>query len=161
LHYRGQKADIWEGGHRVPFLVHWPAQVAANTVSDQTICLTDLMATALDVLGESLPAGAGQDSYSFLAAITQTKQPSERMVTIHHSVNGTFAIRKGDWKLIPGNLGSGGFSSPRVVKPKEGGPGGQLYNLRTDPSEKNNVWQDNPKIIEELQTELQRMRQGS
>jgi arylsulfatase A len=161
LHYRGQKADIWEGGHRVPFLVHWPTQVPASTVSDETICLTDLMATALDVLGESLPAGAGQDSYSFLAAITQSEEPSERMVTIHHSVNGTFAIRKGDWKLIPGNLGSGGFSSPRVVKPKEGGPGGQLYNLRTDPSEKENVWQDNPKIIEELETELQRMRQGS
>ena len=161
LHYRGQKADIWEGGHRVPFLVHWPTQVPASTVSDETICLTDLMATALDVLGESLPAGAGQDSYSFLAAITQSEEPSERMVTIHHSVNGTFAIRKGDWKLIPGNLGSGGFSSPRIVKPKEGGPGGQLYNLRTDPSEKKNVWQDNPKIIEELETELQRMRQGS
>ncbi|MEC7566193.1 MAG: arylsulfatase [Planctomycetota bacterium] len=158
LNYRGQKADIWEGGHRVPFLVRWPGHVQPGTASHQTICLTDLMATAMEITGDPVPTGAGEDSYSFLSALAGDDSKSERDTIVHHSVNGTFAVRIGDWKLIPDNLGSGGFSAPRVVKPAEDGPGGQLYNLREDPGETKNVWLEQQTVVKRLQEELKRIQ---
>ena len=158
LNYRGQKADIWEGGHRIPFLVRWPGHVKPGTSSNQTICLTDLMATAMEITGHQVPSGAGEDSYSFLSALAGDDSKSERDTIVHHSVNGTFAVRVGDWKLIVNNLGSGGFSAPRVVKPKEDGPGGQLYNLKDDPGETKNVWLEQETVVERLQEELKRIQ---
>ncbi len=60
-HFRGRKSDSWEGGHRVPFIVRWPAQVTAGSTSAETTCLTDLLATVADLVGAPLPEGAGQD----------------------------------------------------------------------------------------------------
>ncbi len=159
MSYRGQKADIWEGGHRVPFIVRWPAKVQPGAVCQQTVCLTDLLATAADIVQDKLPAGAGEDSFSLLPALLD-KQHSEplRPATIHHSVNGTFAIRVGDWKLVEGNLGSGGFTNPKVVKPKPGGPQGQLYNLRNDPHETTNLYQSQPEQVERLSAMLEHYR---
>ena len=109
-HWRGQKADIWEGGHRVPFIARWPEKIEANTISDQTICLTDLFNTVADITASPLSA---EDSFSILPAL---KNPnftgSIRSSIVNHSASGTFAIRRENWKLIAG-LGSGGFSSPR------------------------------------------------
>ncbi|MEC9095372.1 MAG: arylsulfatase [Planctomycetota bacterium] len=158
LHYRGQKADIWEGGHRVPFVVRWPAVVKAGTQSDQTICLTDLFRTVVELSGAKVSDDAGEDSFSFVGALKARKSGSDRDSIIHHSVNGTFAVRVGDWKLIEGNLGSGGFSAPRVVKPEAGKPAGQLYNLKDDPSEANNVWEKHPQVVERLLAELNKTR---
>ena len=73
--YRGYKSDAWEGGHRVPFIVRWPQVVAAGSESDQTICLTDLMATSADILGATYPATAGVDSVSFLSALASQSNP--------------------------------------------------------------------------------------
>ncbi len=159
LHYRGQKADIWEGGHRVPFVVRWPAAVKAGTQSDQTICLTDLFSTAAELSGAQVSQDMGEDSFSFVRALAGRKVGSDRDSIVHHSVNGTFAVRVGDWKLIEGNLGSGGFSAPRVVKPEAGNPAGQLYNLKVDPSEASNVWEDHPEVVEKLQAELKKTRE--
>ncbi len=69
LHYRGQKADIWEGGHRVPFVARWPGHIPPGTVSDQTVCLTDLLATAAAIVDTKLPADAGEDSVNILPAL--------------------------------------------------------------------------------------------
>ena len=158
LHYRGQKADIWEGGHRVPFVVRWPAAVKAGTQSDQTICLTDLFSTAAELSGAKVSRDTAEDSFSFVGTLHGRKSGSARDSIVHHSVNGTFAVRVGDWKLIEGNLGSGGFSAPRVVKPVAGKPAGQLYNLKDDPSEANNVWDDHPQVVEKLLAELNKIR---
>ncbi len=160
LHYRGQKADIWEGGHRVPFVVRWPAAVKAGTQSNQTICLTDLLSTAAELAGAKVAADAGEDSFSFTAALQGKSKGSVRQSIVHHSLNGTFAVRIGDWKLIEGNLGSGGFSAPRVVKPEDGKPAGQLYNLKEDASETNNLWDEHPQIVERLLAELNRTRES-
>ena len=150
LHLRGQKADIWEGGHRIPFIARWPKHIEASTINDQTICLTDLMATIGEILDEDLPENAGEDSISILPTLInhQLDLPI-RDTIINHSANGTFAIRQGAWKLIQG-LGSGGFSSPQTVEPSLDGPTGQLYNLDDDPSETNNLYLEQPECVEQL-----------
>ena len=134
--YRGIKADIWEGGHRVPFIVRWPGRTKPGTQSDATICLTDLMATVADILSEKLPMNAGEDSFSLLPYLlgNAPKEPKRKAV-IHHSINGLFAIRTGKWKLVDG-VGSGGWSG------KGDGLPGQLYDMQADPAEQNNLYDD-------------------
>ena len=155
---RGQKADIHEGGHRVPFIARWPGKIKPGTTSDQTVCHTDLLATVAAVIGEKLPKGAGPDSYNILPALLgEAKDIPIREATVHHSANGMFAIRQGPWKLILGR-GSGGFTAPRVVKPKPGEPKGQLYHLGDDPGEKKNVYLENPQVVKRLSALLKRYR---
>ncbi len=142
--WRGHKADIYEGGHRVPFLVRWPGKVKAGSTSAETICTTDLFATLADLLGQSktIPVSAAEDSFSFLPALQgiDHRKPL-RPFTIHHSINGSFAIRHGDWKLIlcPG---SGGWSAPRPAQALKNKilPAIQLYNLANDPAERTNLY---------------------
>jgi len=160
MHYRGQKADIWEAGHRVPFLVRWPGHVAKQSTSDQTICLTDFMATAADVTGTKLESDAGEDSFSLLPELTGSRnaESSKRPPVVHHSLGGTFAIRRDNWKLVVDNLGSGGFSAPKVVVPKAGDPAGQFYDLEHDPSETNNLYEQHRQLVSDLRAELGRIR---
>ncbi len=159
--FRGQKADIWEGGHHVPFVARWPGRIAKGTTSDQVVCLNDLLATAAAIVGEALPGNAGEDSYNILPALLgQDGGKPIREAIVHHSGNGVFAIRQGSWKLILGR-GSGGFSEPRSVKPKPGEPAGQLYNLADDLAETRNLYQQRPEIVKRLSALLERYkRQG-
>jgi arylsulfatase A-like enzyme len=156
--WRGQKADIWEAGHRVPFIVRWPGKVKPGSTSEQTICLTDVLATCAAIADTKLPENAGEDSVSFLPALVNDKLDKPlREATVHHSGSGLFAIRQGDWKWIDG-LGSGGFSAPRTEKPQPGGPAGQLYNLADDPQEQKNLYADKPEMVAKLKTLLQQYR---
>ena len=162
LHYRGQKADIWEGGHRVPFVASWPARIPKAAENDSTVCLVDFMATFANLVGAAIPTGEGVDSVNILPALLDKKtQQPPRTSTVHHSLDGTFAVRSGNWKLIPANLGSGGFSAPREVPPQQDGPQGQLYNLDDDPSEKNNLWLQHPEVVKKLTTELLQIKKSS
>lgn len=153
---RGQKADIHEGGHNVPFIVKWPGKVAAGSQSDQLLTLTDIMATFADYFNVTLKPDAGPDSFSILPAILGNGEGS-RISAIHHAGNGMFSIRSGDWKLIEG-LGTGGFTTPKVLKPKEGETPYQLYNLADDPAEKNNLADDQPDMLATLIEELNAIR---
>ncbi len=148
--FRGTKADIFEGGHHVPFIVRWPAKVKAGSFYDHTVCLTDFFATAADILGKKLPDAAGEDSVSLLPVLLgKTKKPV-REATVHHSINGAFAIRQGEWKLelCPD---SGGWSAPRPGRNDTTGlPPIQLYNLTSDIGEKNNVQADHPEVVAKL-----------
>jgi arylsulfatase A-like enzyme len=146
---RGQKADIWEGGHRVPFIVRWPGQVAAGSTSDQTICLTDVFSTLAAVVGVSPPDEAGEDSFSILPALRGEWKEPIRSAIVHHSSQGMFAIRQGPWKLALG-LGSGGFTQPQHIEPSPGGPKDQLYNLADDPGETRDLYRDRPEIVARL-----------
>jgi arylsulfatase A len=147
---RGQKADIWDGGHCEPFIARWPGRIAPGTDTDQLTCLSDLMATCADILGVGLPVDAGQDSYSFLPALTAAPASGPaRDALVHHSGEGMFSLRKGRWKLIRG-LGSGGFSEPKHVEPVPGGPQGQLYDMKGDWQETDNAWLAHPMVVEEL-----------
>lgn len=158
MHYRGQKSDIWEGGHRVPFIARWPGKIKPGTTSDQLGCLTDMMATFAAIVGEKLPADAAEDSFNLLPALLgeETSQPL-RDAIVNHSGNGVFAIRRGEWKLVQG-LGSGGFTPPARVQPAPDGPKGQLYNLAEDISERNNLYQDRPEIVARLSDLLEKYR---
>lgn len=159
-HLRGTKADIWEGGHRVPFVVRWPARTPAGTVSAELVELTDLLATVAAITGVDLPAGAGEDSRDILPALLKAKpEKPVREYAIHHSMSGVFGIREGPWKLVPHHRGSGGFSQPKQLDPaKEGGPVGQLYNLETDPSETQNVYAEHPEIVQRLEKKLREVQ---
>lgn len=156
--WRGEKADIWEGGHRIPFLIRWPGQIRPNTVSKEMANLGDLMATVAAILGIRLPPNAGEDSFNLLPAFLQQNKAPIRDSLIMHSIDGMFSIRQGHWKLEEG-LGSGGFSPPRSVEPAEGGPKGQLYDLSNDPGELHNLYQARPDMVDKLATLLQRCRQ--
>jgi arylsulfatase A len=148
--FRGHKADIYEGGHRIPFLVRWPGHVKAGALSDQTTCLTDLTATCAEILGVRLPVDAAEDSVSMLPALLGTATKPLREAIVHHSINGSFAIRQGKWKLCfcPG---SGGWSSPRPDRDDTTGmPVVQLFDLATDIGEKTNIAADNVAVVERL-----------
>lgn len=154
---RGHKADIYDGGHRVPFIVRWPAKVKADQKSAQLVCLTDFLATAADIAGSKLPDTAGEDSFSFLPALLGESGKAARQSVVHHSINGSFALREGDWKLEL-CAGSGGWSDPRPGSPGEKGlPDTQLYNLNTDIAEKNNLQGEKPEIVAKMKTELEKI----
>ena len=153
-HLRGSKADIWEGGHRIPFIVRWPGKVAPGTHSDQLICLTDLLATTAGVLEEKIPAGSAEDSVSFLPALSGKPIVSTRRGVIHHSVSGHFAYRLGKWKLALAK-GSGGWSSPKENKVPADQPPAQLYDLESDPSETTNLYLKKPEVVKRLLTHLE------
>ena len=156
---RGQKADIWDGGHREPFVARWPGRIASGTTSEQLTCLADLMATCADIVGINLSPDAGQDSYSILPALLGTRgdEPAREAV-IHHSGAGMFSVRRGHWKLILG-LGSGGFSEPKHAEPVPDGPHGQLYNMADDWKETGNLWAAYPHVVRELTALLETYRQ--
>ena len=157
--WRGQKADIHEGGHRIPFMARWPGVITSGSTSDETIALTDLMATFADIVGESLRDDAGEDSYSLMPVLRgESLAEPLREATVHHSVDGIFAIRQGPWKLIEGR-GSGGFTEPVRVETGPGEPRGQLYNLADDPGETRNLFDDQPDIVVRLQALLDGYRE--
>lgn len=166
--FRGNKADIFDGGHRVPFLVQWPAQVKGGTTYDHPVCLLDFMATAADITGTKIPDNAAEDSVSFLPALKGKNEPVREAI-VHHSINGSFSIRQANWKLelCPD---SGGWSDPR---PGGGGKGKgkgkkgpatpapalaplQLYDLSQDIAEKTNVQAEHPEIVERLSKLLEK-----
>lgn len=146
---RGSKADLWDGGHRIPFIVRWPGRVQPGAQSDQVICLVDLFATAGEILGTQLPDGSAEDSVSFLPALFQQPIESSRNGIIHHSISGHFAYRQGPWKLLLARA-SGGWTSPKENEAAVGSPPGQLYNMKTDIGEKQNLYLERPEIVERL-----------
>ncbi len=147
---RGSKADLWDGGHRVPFLIRWPQNVEAGAKSNQLICLTDMMATFADLLSVKLPADAGEDSISFLPLLRQQPLSNPRQSIVHHSISGKFAIRLGDWKLLLAP-GSGGWSAPTDPQAlKAGLPEMQLYNIKEDLGEATNQYDSQPEKIRSL-----------
>ncbi|WP_026350791.1 sulfatase family protein [Dyadobacter beijingensis] len=152
--FKGEKSDIWEGGHHVPFIARWPAGIEKGTQTAQTICLADLMATLAAITGQKLDRNAGQDSFSFASLFRAPDEAKPvRPSIIHHSVEGMFAIRKGKWKFIDGK-GSGGWSS----KGAPTDPAGQLYDLESDPRETVNLYEKQPELVKELKALLEKQK---
>ena len=151
--YRGSKSDLWDGGHRVPFIVKWPNVVKPGSTSDELICLTDILATFSEITNKAVPSKSGEDSVSFLSALKGEKINSTRAGVIHHSITGHFGYRLGKWKLLLAK-GSGGWSSPRE-KESSKMPVAQLYNLETDPAETQNLYSTHPEMAEKLLIQLE------
>ena len=147
---RGYKADAWEGGHRVPFLVRWPAVVKPGSVCSQLVLQADLMATFADVLGSKLAENAGVDSFSLLPLLKGGDQPV-RQNAVNCSAQGVPAVREGFWKLIlapgSGGWGKGGDQSQPV----------QLYNLAEDLGETKNLAAEQPERVAQMQALLEKL----
>lgn len=157
---RGMKADSYEGGHRVPFIVRWPSQTPASTVNEHLICHTDMLATLAVLTGQEVPIGQAQDSINQSPLLFMPKLEEPPRNTLITSNNPKyFGVRMGQWKMITG-LGSGGFTQPRDLKPSEGGPTGQLFNLSEDLSETNNLWQKHPEIVKQLESILRQSKEA-
>ncbi len=154
--WRGLKADAWEAGHRVPFIIRWDGQVPPSSSSDATVCLTDVFATMSQIVGFDMPPDSGEDSFSLLPLLLGRGHYA-RTATVHHSQRGLFAIRKDGWKLILGD-GSGGFSHPRGQVLQPGETGMQLFLLAEDPGERRNLARTRPDIKAELLAELARIQ---
>ena len=179
--WRGTKRQIYEGGHRVPLIVRWPGKVEAGSTSDETVCLTDFFRTFAAIVNQPVPEGAGEDSYDITDILRgRAHKTPLREATVHHSVAGRFALRKGDWKLVEGR-GDGDY--PRNAQgtiavvthtptrdPDTGewlkldyfglSPAGafQLYNLRDDPTESSDLSEEHPDKVQELKALLDRYR---
>ena len=153
--WRGWKADAYEGGHRVPFIVRWPGRIKPGTRSDETIVLTDIMASCAGILGTELSANTAEDSVNLLPVLRGGKMEKPlHDVVIHHSGSGHFAIRKGQWKLLLCR-GSGGWSPPREAEAAEQKlPMLQLYDLASDPKESKNLQAKYPDKVKELAADL-------
>ncbi|NWK56577.1 arylsulfatase [Verrucomicrobiaceae bacterium N1E253] len=137
-HFKGHKAQIHEGGHRVPFIVRWPGKTQAGSHCDQTICLNDFMATTASLLDVTLPDNAAEDSTNILPLITgQQSSLPQRPLVINHDIQGKFAIRKGPWKLT----------------------GNKLFHLKNDPKETSDVAKQHPELVSELKKTLVRYQQ--
>jgi arylsulfatase A len=148
--FRGHKADIFEGGHHVPLIVQWPKKIKPNQSCKQTICLNDFMATFAQISHYSLSDNEAEDSYNLLPLFLKPNSSRPiREATVHHSINGSFTIRQGDWKLIL-CAGSGGWSFPKPGKEEAGLPKIQLYNLKKDIAEQDNVEAQNPLIVKKM-----------
>jgi len=152
-HFRGTKADIWEGGHRVPFFARWPQEISPGSQCSATVSLIDLFATCAEIAGAALPSNAAEDSLS-IYPLLRGESRERPGVVVHHSVSGMFAVRKDRWKLVLGN-GSGGREKPAgtpFVKPY------QLFDLEQDPGESRNLAAEKPEIVQKLEAALEAVR---
>jgi arylsulfatase A-like enzyme len=152
--FRGTKADIYEAGHRVPFLARWPGKIKSDSTCDETICLTDIFRTAAEIIGADVDAQAAPDSFSVWPLMQGKDQAQPRAPIVHHSAAGMFAIRDGNWKLILGN-GSGGRANPRG-KPFQRPY--QLYDVGEDIGETRDLIEQHPDIARRLEQPLEKIR---
>ena len=153
--WRGMKRDNWEGGHRVPTIAWWPGVIEPVATCDQTICLTDLMATTAAILGVQLPNDAAEDSFNLAPLLLSSVRTPIRDYTLHQTISLDLAIRRGKWKYLA-HRGSGGnnYDSPKLrpwaIPEREPEAPGQLYDLEADPGETTNLYRRHPEVVAEL-----------
>ncbi len=162
--WRGVKRDNWEGGHRVPMIARWPGKIKAGSRADQTVCLTDIMATCAAIVDTKLPNDAAEDSFNILPILLGETKEKVRDFTLHQTISLALAIRKGDWKYLD-HKGSGGNNYVRnkrlksmVIPEKAPDAPGQLYNLADDPGETNNLYFKKPGVMKELKAKLEEVK---
>lgn len=154
--FRGHKGDIWEGGHRVPFVVRWPNRIEANSKNDHLLCLTDVYATLAQVMYGSISRTAAEDSFSALDSMMGEAFAPFRNTLVSHSVDGEFAFRDADWKIVFKMKGKNRNKARGTATEVE------LYDLSKDIGETTNVADKNParvKIMTDKFKEL--IKQGA
>lgn len=159
--WRGVKRDQWEGGHRVPLIARWKGKIAAGSTSDQTVCLTDVMATCAAITESKLPKDSAEDSVNLLPVLLG-KDGGEpvREYTLHQTINLSLAVRQGKWKYLDhrGSGGNGydkGQMKPFALPDTAPTAPGQLYNLETDPGETENLYFKHPEVVQKLKALLE------
>lgn len=162
---RGVKRDNWEGGHRVPMIVRWPGKVEAASIADQTVCLTDIMATCAAITDAKLPNDAAEDSFNILPVLLGEAKDEIREFTLHQTISLDLAIRKSEWKYLD-HKGSGGNNydqaklKPYALPDTAPNAPGQLYDLKSDPGETKNLYFVYPEIVRELKSKLEQFKES-
>lgn len=154
---RGQKGDIWDGGHRVPLIISWPAKILQAGEYDHLVSLTDLFATFLDLTRQEAIITQGEDSFSFWHVLNGDLTTPTRSSMVHHSSKGMYGIRSGAWKYIEG-LGSGGFTDPVFEQAQNDGSLGQLYRIDSDTGELKNLYLNHRDKVDELQKMMEEIK---
>ncbi len=165
--WRGVKRDQWEGGHRTPFIVKWPGKVKPNSVSDQLLSLTDVMATIAEITGAEMPHDAAEDSYNMLPVLLgKAGEEPVRQYMLQQTWTLDMSIRNGNWKYLD-HKGSAGNNYERegewgmkqyAIEDTDPDAPGQLYNLDTDPGETTNLYRRHPEIVKELKAKLEEFK---
>lgn len=160
--FRGLKRDVWEGGHHVPFIIKWPGEIKAGSLSNELISQVDLFATLAEISGIELPENAAPDSYNFLPILKgETHSAPFREATVHNTFEDIWGIRKGEWLYI--NSPTGGHRVPPESFHKLKGytdfkTEGILFHMKEDPGQQVNLYEKYPEIVRELHILLQEYR---
>lgn len=145
--WRGQKGDVWEGGHREPLIIRWPEQIPAGTVSEAAVDLVDLLPTLAALAQVPLPAGAAEDGLDRSAVVcTGVDEVSTPHLRVYASMGGALCAQEGPWKAVFAVDSGGGLS----VDDRAAAPGGQLFHLAADPGESVNLWEEEPQLVARL-----------
>ena len=153
---RGRKHDIWEGGHRVPFVIRWPGVTTPGSVSDALISQIDLMATFAAAFDYQLPTGQAEDSLNMMPVLRDQAE-SPRDTLVHN--NKLWGIRKGDWVLLenPKDTSRADYlAANHFPKVQEGSE--VLYNLSEDLGQRVDLLKKYPEKAEQLREMLRQVR---
>lgn len=153
---RGMKGDAWDGGHHIPLVIKWPKKIKSGSVFNHDVSLIDFYATFAELTHQNLNKKVAEDSFSFMEVLKGNQKTKTRDHIIYLSSAGKLAIKRGDWKYIEG-LGSGGHSSPTRLIPVKNGPANQLYNMKEDVLESNNLILQKPEVENDLRTFLEEL----
>lgn len=158
---RGLKRDLYEGGHRVPFIVKWPGHVPAGTANNQVISQVDLIQTLATLTGASLPPNSAHDSHDFAENWQQTPSdaaPPIRAATIQNTRRNAYAIRMGSWVLIDSPTGH--HSKDKALQEFDAEhKQGQLFDLGQDPGQTNNLYDQYPGQVTTMRDRLNQIRE--
>lgn len=156
---RGFKGSLYEGGHRVPFIARWPGRIPAGGSSTQLIGHVDTLATFAALTGQTLPAEAGPDSFNVLPAWVgeKTGTPPRDHLVLQNNNQSPLALRQGDWMLIEKAAGRQRRAARK--QKTDDSPPSELYNLKADPAEANNLAASEPGRLREMTARLEQIRQ--
>lgn len=157
--YTGGKYSVYEGGTRTPFITRWKGKVEPAT-SDKVVCTIDIAASLAALTGQALADEACVDSFNVMDAFLGNSNATGRdhLLQQDNGQNGTFGLRVGDWKLhrYPKKKQFNTIVEQKLTRTKV--PGFQLFNLKDDPAEKNNVIADHPKIAKQMKQRLEKIK---
>ncbi|TDD71015.1 arylsulfatase [Jiangella aurantiaca] len=157
--WRGQKGDLWDGGHREPLIARLPGVVPAGTTSPARFGLIDLLPSIAGLLDVPLPAGAAPDGVDRSGRLTGAPGTPDDLL-VHHSMGGAFAVTRGRWKALFSPGSGGGLSDPESDLLGPDDPSGQLFDVEDDPGEQRNVWTEHSDVVHDLYRELIRIVGG-
>jgi arylsulfatase A-like enzyme len=149
---RGGKYSAFDGGTRVPFIVHWPERVKTG-VSDALVCQIDFMASLASLTSRKLAFDDAPDSINVLEALLGETQDGRKHLVEHA---GVLSLIKGRWKFIAPSRGSKINASTGIEMGRDPKP--QLYDLKNDIGEKNNIAAEHSDIVEEMSALLKKIK---